>query len=646
MSPDVETPPEAPVSLDSPTPPREAGPPLVRRLEFALVLAVLAWVLVRHWNLVQLAWPFTADDAYITLRYARHLAEGQGLLWNPGEPPVEGYSNFTFLVLATGALKGGWDPVITLKVAGAVSSVVALGLSFLLARLFVRGLPACLAPALLSAHPGVPWWAVSGLETLTYMGLALGATLALFLGLGHRFVRDGDAAPRNTRRAYRGSWLGAAGLLAALAAMTRPEGPAVFLCMAGVFTVDAWGRWRAGESDLRTRTKRAALALALPFVVLFGGYFVMRLAYYGRLWPNTVYCKGSSEAHAPFRQHFKYWDTASTVLLMALFVPVKKLDARYVMLWGFPALYGVLLIGVDPIVTYFDRLFIVPHAFVCVAGAVAAGHMLVFLFDARAPQLRGLLIVALVLGYQGRLLRIAAKPIVSRIEYYPDRMRNREDLGSWLATRMQPDQHFVIGDAGVVPYLVRAKVLDAYCLNAGPMTRPPIDRDTEAWADYILEHKPARIVVHSSSPTTLKPRPEYDMFPVIVDDPRFELGYEQEKVFPDSKYSYFVFQRKPEAEIEAAFEKLEAEAQAEAEKARKAAERRAKIEANKRKREATKAAAKTEKKAEDAAKRAAVEVKAKDSAQAGKKDPKARAMPTTRGAAKPNPEGRAQPQPQ
>jgi len=33
------------------------------------------------------------DDMMISMRYARHLAEGQGLVWNPGGPRVEGFTN-------------------------------------------------------------------------------------------------------------------------------------------------------------------------------------------------------------------------------------------------------------------------------------------------------------------------------------------------------------------------------------------------------------------------------------------------------------------------------------------------------------------------------------------------------------------------
>ena len=40
----------------------------------------------------------TQDDAFISFRYAENLANGQGLVFNPGER-VEGYSNPLWTVL-------------------------------------------------------------------------------------------------------------------------------------------------------------------------------------------------------------------------------------------------------------------------------------------------------------------------------------------------------------------------------------------------------------------------------------------------------------------------------------------------------------------------------------------------------------------
>ncbi len=38
------------------------------------------------------------EDAMISMRYARHLASGHGLVWNIGEAPIEGFTNFLWVV--------------------------------------------------------------------------------------------------------------------------------------------------------------------------------------------------------------------------------------------------------------------------------------------------------------------------------------------------------------------------------------------------------------------------------------------------------------------------------------------------------------------------------------------------------------------
>ena len=75
------------------------------RIYGAVAAALMAWVAVRTCMLLADAWPFNTDDAYITLRYARHWVEGHGISWNIGEPRVEGYSNFLFLVIGDDAIK-------------------------------------------------------------------------------------------------------------------------------------------------------------------------------------------------------------------------------------------------------------------------------------------------------------------------------------------------------------------------------------------------------------------------------------------------------------------------------------------------------------------------------------------------------------
>ena len=45
---------------------------------------------------------FLTDDAFISFRYAANAIEGRGLVWNPAPfLPVEGYTNFSWVVLLT-----------------------------------------------------------------------------------------------------------------------------------------------------------------------------------------------------------------------------------------------------------------------------------------------------------------------------------------------------------------------------------------------------------------------------------------------------------------------------------------------------------------------------------------------------------------
>ena len=147
------------------------------RWEHLAAWAVVA-LAVAHLGLALLAvWPFTTDDAYITLRYARHLALGEGIRWNVGEAPLEGYSNPFSLFVAAAAILGGADPVLTLKVVGFGAALSSPILAFLVARRYVAPLVASFAAVPIAAHFGTAYWGVSGLETPIYLAMSLGSLL-------------------------------------------------------------------------------------------------------------------------------------------------------------------------------------------------------------------------------------------------------------------------------------------------------------------------------------------------------------------------------------------------------------------------------------------------------------------------------------
>ena len=62
------------------------------------VLFAVAGHLFLFWLSYQI-FSYTIDDAYITFRYSKNLAAGFGPTYNPGLPPVEGYTTFLWMLL-------------------------------------------------------------------------------------------------------------------------------------------------------------------------------------------------------------------------------------------------------------------------------------------------------------------------------------------------------------------------------------------------------------------------------------------------------------------------------------------------------------------------------------------------------------------
>src|SRR4029450_6903319 len=81
--------------------------------------------------LTVLFWRVTLDDAFITFRYARHLAEGYGLgAWNRTGEHVEGYSSLLWTLLLAGAAWLGVDVRIAAKVFGTAAALTVIAVLF------------------------------------------------------------------------------------------------------------------------------------------------------------------------------------------------------------------------------------------------------------------------------------------------------------------------------------------------------------------------------------------------------------------------------------------------------------------------------------------------------------------------------------
>src|SRR4051794_20289128 len=137
----------------------------------AVLLALAAMTVTAALTVLLLR--LTLDDAFITFRYARHLAEGYGLgAWNRTGEHVEGYSSLLWTLLLAGAARFGVDVRLASKVLGAAASLVVI--AALIRRRDDR--PAFLAGLFLPVYLPFVFYAASGMEAVAFTSLV---TLAL-----------------------------------------------------------------------------------------------------------------------------------------------------------------------------------------------------------------------------------------------------------------------------------------------------------------------------------------------------------------------------------------------------------------------------------------------------------------------------------
>lgn len=239
-------------------------------VRWALLLAALAALLLHA-----RVYAFLCDDAFISFRYAKHLAEGHGLVFNPGFERVEGYTNFLWvLILAAGGRLLGMKPE---ELANPLLVLATVGLFALVAWRAQEEReegeawwPALVPLLLLAATRSVAVWTTSGLETRLFELLVVAATL--------RLLHETRAIVDAHRTLV--PW---SGLLFALATLTRPDGLLMAGCAMGAAAVLTLGAWQT--------TWKHRLLQGTLFAVPVAAHFLWRFAYYGAWLPNTYYAK-------------------------------------------------------------------------------------------------------------------------------------------------------------------------------------------------------------------------------------------------------------------------------------------------------------------------------------------------------------------
>jgi arabinofuranosyltransferase len=213
------------------------------------------------------------EDAAILLRYSEHLAAGQGIVWNAAESPVDGATDFLYMMLLARLAKVGLSLETGARVVGFASHIVTVLIIYLALRKlqgsarWVAGISA----ACLAFGPGL-WYTVACFGTPLY---------ALFVCItwcfAFRMAKHSDSRTVPLLFALSGLVTG----------LLRPEG--VFLAVLMLLAIVYFRGLK--------RSRPVLLYFALVFLVLGGLYFFWRWHYFGHPFPNPFYRKGGGHLY-------------------------------------------------------------------------------------------------------------------------------------------------------------------------------------------------------------------------------------------------------------------------------------------------------------------------------------------------------------
>ncbi len=443
-------------------------PPHLCLLLPVLLLALLAWQL-----------NFLCDDAYISFRYTRNLVEGLGLGYNPGSvPPVEGYSNFLWVLAMAPFEALGLDLGTSSRLLSAVSGLAlcAWVTAHARQRFELDSLGTLLTGLFFASLPCSALWSTSGLATMP-------AALLLF-GVYERLLGD-PTRPRPV----------AAGIFGVFAVLMRADGfvwVGLLLFGAGLYWL-----WEQRAAELG----RGLLVCASIVGAATLAHFAWRYSYYGDWLPNTARAKAGFSVHRlgrGFDYLMQWWlsvPAAALVMLLAL-RPMGRpwraaLCVSLCMALGAQAY--ALFVGGD--FMPFGRFLVASMPFVTL---LFAGHWKRWGMGPRAGALAFGMGAALVLSNALACFDINLVPESVRSKYHfrlsapswqsertmRDNMAYRTAdwtvLGKALARFTDENDSIVLAGIGAIGYFSRVKIHDVYGLISPEViaATEPLERAT------------------------------------------------------------------------------------------------------------------------------------------------------------------------
>ncbi len=471
------------------------------------------------------------DDAWIHFQFARNLARGDGMSFNPGEP-TSGSTSPLWTVLLAGAYLLGCDFPVAGQVLSGACFLAALVATYALgARLTGKRWLGALAGAVVAVNGRMVWAGLSALETCLFAALSL---LAINAHIRDRAtLSSSNGVTLSLSKGLAGRYRLSTAALFGLAALSRPEGYLLFALSLADFLWASWRRSRITHHGSRiTYCVLRILLPALVFAAIVLPYLLFSLRTSGHMLPNTYHAKAGVDLRPDldFLSLTARYLILDNPLLLPFYVlglllllfpalslskepalslsngpalsgldgPAKSLNrhASLLSLWsaGLPLIYACL-----HAVLYQHGRYLIPlipvNAVAGVVGLLEAGRLATRRGYRWRGSPRALALLVGVLVVVGTVWRL---PTMARL--YAWNVDNINEmhvaLGEWAAEHTPPDAVLALNDIGAIAYVSERPIVDLAGLvtpEVIPLLRAP-DRDARL-ADFMAEQGVQYVVI-------------------------------------------------------------------------------------------------------------------------------------------------------
>jgi hypothetical protein len=468
------------------------------------------------------------EDAAMLLRYAVHVAAGHGMVWNIGEPPLDGATDFLFTLAVAATIRLGVPVHLAARLLGVGAHVFTVLLVYLVPRrLYGSPVIVCALGALfLSLGPAK-----------SYIGAEFGTTVfAAWVALAWAVALI--AAETGSHRA---EW--ALPLLGVLLGMARPEG-----AILGVSLLIAVAAYRGGAGG-----KRLFMRSILVFAVLGSAYFAARWRYFGHPLPNPFYVKGGGHIFVDSLRA----SVGNLVRLTSPFLPLlalglhsRETTRRLALVSGPVAIFiGAWVLLSDEM--NFNMRFqyaVLPMVLMTWPGLMLAWQpQWSTLWRMQTQRSRAVLLLAgamavVLVGVRQHFRATGGAPV-----------DGRREVGERLAPYQSRNYTLVISEAGLLPLYSGWRAIDAWGLNDAE-----IARTGGVTNEYLDRARPAVISFHARFSPAAPPATgggdhpgRWDTMTMTLYDYANAGGYRLAACFgltPDDTHFYFVRSDLPDAQ--------------------------------------------------------------------------------------------------